>query len=121
MLHNEKTALGGAASQSYLTQYNKNQPNFKAINRVALGALPIILSRWLPDGKRIGGEWVAKNPRRADNHAGSFSINMTTGRWADFAADARGGDVVSLAAYLGNLRQSEAAAQLARMLGVSHD
>ena len=40
-------------------------------------------------------------------------------RWADFAlADARGGDVVSLAAYLGGTGQREAAERLAAMLGI---
>ena len=44
---------------------------------------------------------------------------MVSGKWADFAlADARGGDVVSLAAYLGNIRQVEAAERLAVMLGI---
>ena len=92
--------------------------DFPAINRAALGALPVLLARWLPDGRRIGVEWVAKNPRRTDNHAGSFKINMQSGRWGDFASDARGGDVISLAAYLSNMKQGEAAHRLAAMLGM---
>ena len=32
-------------------------------------------------------EYVALNPTRADKRAGSFKINLQTGRWADFAAD----------------------------------
>ena len=55
---------------------------------------------WLPDGKRVGGEWVARNPTRADRKPGSFSINLTTGAWADFASGDAGGDVISLFAYL---------------------
>jgi hypothetical protein len=43
---------------------------------------------------------------------------VRTGRWADFATGDRGGDVVSLAAYLSHLKQSEAAEKLAGMLGV---
>src|SRR6266404_506761 len=35
--------------------------NFAAVNAVALRALPLILSRWLPDGKRLGREFVARN------------------------------------------------------------
>ena len=31
---------------------------------------------------------------------GSFSVSITTGVWADFATDDRGGDLVSLYAYL---------------------
>ena len=55
---------------------------------------------WLPDGTRVGGEWVARNPTRADRKPGSFSINLTTGAWADFASGDAGGDVISLFAYL---------------------
>lgn len=55
--------------------------DFQRINRAALTALPAILSRWLPDGKLTGHEWVARNPRRGDEHPGSFKINMNTGRW----------------------------------------
>lgn len=92
--------------------------DFERINAAALSALPALLSRWLPDGRREGHEWVARNPRRADRRPGSFRINMNTGKWADFATDDRGGDVVSLAAYLANTGQAEAARSLADMLGV---
>lgn len=89
--------------------------DFERINRAALAAL---LARWLPDGKSVGSEYVARNPRRADRRPGSFKVNIQTGRWADFATDDRGGDVVSLAAYLGGLSQVEAARGLARALGL---
>jgi len=93
--------------------------DFAAVNAVALRALPDLLSRWLPDGRRDGHEYVAINPRRSDHQPGSFKINMATGRWADFAADSRGGDVISLAAYLHGLRQVDAARKLAEMLGLA--
>ena len=96
-----------------------NSIDFDAINRAALARLPDLCSRWLPDGRRQGREWVARNPRRADREPGSFSVNLETGRWADFACDARGGDPISLAAYLGRVGQGEAARRLAEMLGVS--
>lgn len=92
--------------------------DFAAINAAALRALPLILPRWLPDGRRRGREFVARNPTRADAHAGSFSINLVSGKWADFATDARGGDPISLAAYLFGLSQVDAARRLADMLGV---
>ena len=63
---------------------------------------------------------MARNPTRADRRLGSFKINMVTGRWGDFATAARGGDVVSLAAYLAGTGQMEAARNLANMLGVDH-
>jgi len=93
--------------------------DFDRINRCALAALPALLERWLPGGRREGREYVALNPTRHDRHLGSFRINMRTGRWADFATGDRGGDVVSLAAYLSHLRQSDAADQLAGMLGLA--
>jgi hypothetical protein len=80
-----------------------------------------LLARWLPEGRREGHEWVALNPTRADRHAGSFSVNMITGRWADFATGDAGGDVISLAAFLFNLNQAQAARRLADMLGVLID
>jgi hypothetical protein len=40
------------------------------------------------------------------------------GAWSDFATGDRGGDVISLIAYIENIRQSEAARLLARLLGV---
>lgn len=92
--------------------------DFARINSAALSVLPSLLSRWLPDGRRAGHEWVARNPRRSDRKAGSFSVNMTTGKWADFASGDRGGDVVSLAAFLAGTSQADAARSLADMLGV---
>lgn len=92
--------------------------DFDLINRAALAALPALLARWLPGGRREGHEYVAVNPRRADRRPGSFRINMNSGKWADFATDDRGGDVVSLAAYLGGISQVDAARALAEMLGV---
>ena len=92
--------------------------DFEAVNAAALAALPSLLRRWLPDGKRHGREYLACNPSRPDRAPGSFAINVITGRWADFAMGDRGGDVVSLAAYLFHLPQGEAARRLADMLGV---
>lgn len=92
--------------------------DFARINSVALSALPSLLARWLPEGRREGHEWVARNPRRSDRNLGSFRININTGRWADFATDDRGGDVISLAAYLASTGQADAARSLADMLGV---
>lgn len=92
--------------------------DFAAINTAALRNFPALLARWLPDGRVMGREYEARNPRRVDHHPGSFRINLRTGRWADFATGDRGGDVVSLAAFLFGLTQAEAARRLANMLGV---
>ena len=92
--------------------------DFPAVNRVALSALPAVLARLMPGGKRIGGEYVALNPTRADRRPGSFKVNLRTGRWSDFATGDKGGDPVSLVAYLEGVSQAEAARRLARMLSL---
>ena len=96
----------------------RDRVNFKAVNHAATAALPTLLRRWLPDGRIEGNEYIALNPRRLDRHRGSFKINLRTGKWADFACDARGGDPVSLFAYLNGLSQTEAALCLATMLRI---
>jgi hypothetical protein len=93
--------------------------DFASVDRAALGRLLEILTLWLPDGRIEGREYVVRNPKRRDQRPGSFKVNLDTGRWADFAIDgARGGDVVSLAAYLAGIGQVEAAERLAGMLGI---
>ena len=94
------------------------RPNFETINRAAMANLAALLARWLPDGRLEGFEYVALNPTRTDRRLGSFKVNVRSGRWADFATGDRGGDIVSLAAYLAGCSQAEAARELARMLGL---
>jgi len=94
-------------------------PNIKQVAAAALSSIERILSQWLPDGKRNGHEYVARNPTRSDSKLGSFSINLNTGAWADFASDDKGGDLVALVAYLEGVKQGEAAARLAVFLGMA--
>lgn len=97
--------------------------DFRVVN-AALHAESVV-PQWLPGGQRRGAEWVCSNPTRADKHAGSFSVKLTTGQWCDFASDDkrdRGGDLVGLYAYLfhsGN--QVEAARELMRTHGIVDD
>jgi hypothetical protein len=96
-----------------------NRPiDFDAINRATLAAFPAVLARILPRGKRVGAEIVALNPRRADRRLGSFKVNRYNGRWADFATGDKGGDPISLVAYLADVSQGEAARLLAQILGI---
>ncbi len=92
--------------------------DFPEINRAALASFPAVLARILPNGKCVGAEIVALNPKRADKRLGSFKINRFNGRWCDFATGDKGGDPVSLVAYLADVSQGEAARLLARMLGL---
>jgi uncharacterized protein (DUF927 family) len=73
----------------------------------------------LTGGKQSGREYLPLNPRRADGKPGSFSVNRDSGAWSDFAVDAKGGDLVSLAAYVLDMGQTEAAEQLGRLLGIT--
>lgn len=96
----------------------KDHLDFDRINAAALANLPAILNRLLPGSKTIGRDVVALNPTRGDKRPGSFKINRYNCKWADFATGDRGGDPVSLVAYLAGVSQGEAARLLANMLGL---
>jgi len=92
---------------------------FQAVNQVALPRFASLCSEWLPGGRQQGQEYIVRNPRRDDKRTGSFKINTVTGRWSDFAVEnAKGGDPISLRAYLDATTQIEAARALAAELGV---
>jgi hypothetical protein len=92
--------------------------DFRQIASAALASLDSLVLQWLPEGRREGHEWKSLNPTRADSAVGSFSINLRTGCWADFATGDKGGDPVSLYAYLQGIGQGEAAKRLAEQLRV---
>jgi hypothetical protein len=94
--------------------------DFAGLNNRLRPQLQTLVPVWLPDGRREGREWVALNPTRADRSAGSFRVNLTTGRWADFATGDKGGDAISLRAYLDRSSQAAAARKLMRMIGADH-
>ena len=94
----------------------RNHVDFATINQAALGYLPSLVPTWCPEGRRCGSEWSACNPTRPDRHA-SLSINLTNGAWLDFATGDKGGDVISLAAYLFRTSQVEAAREPRGRLG----
>lgn len=73
---------------------------FQDTNRLALTRIESVLEHWLPGGKVQKREYVVKNPARDDQNAGSFSVNLDTGQWYDFASGDKGGDLVALVAYL---------------------
>lgn len=91
---------------------------FGRIADAALAKWNILLPEWLWGGKLDGHEYKALNPTRADNKIGSFSVNVVTGRWADFSTGDQGGDLISLYAYLNGMSQKDAAIMLAGILGI---
>lgn len=93
---------------------------FAEIAAACLSQAEGLVAEWLPGGRREGPEWKALNPTRADGKIGSFSVNVVTGAWGDFACDDKGGDLVSLYAYLffqGD--QGKAAVELAERFGIA--
>lgn len=83
--------------------------DIKCIALSALSSIDRVLDRWAPGGKRQGHEYLPTNPTRSDSKAGSFSINLNTGAWSDFATGDKGGDLVALVAYLEGIKLGEAA------------
>ncbi|MGY4355382.1 putative DNA primase/helicase [Bradyrhizobium sp. i1.3.1] len=92
--------------------------DFSAVSSAALGALDFIVPKLLPGGYRSAGEWVARNPTRADGRPGSFKVNMKTGVWSDFATGDKGGDAIDLVAYLKGKSKLDAAGDLQSLLNV---
>ncbi|BBF87688.1 DNA primase [Aquitalea magnusonii] len=92
---------------------------FDEVNRTALGDLSRVLDWAGVHWKQHGHEIQMINPQRADKGYGSFSVNANTGAWADFSCGDKGGDVVSLVAYLRGMPQGETCKELAKLLGIS--
>jgi hypothetical protein len=93
--------------------------DFVAIKHAALEQVLPLLKEWLPNGHLEGDEYVAYNPTRADKNPGSFKVNVKTGVWSDFATGDKGGDLISLFAYLRHTSQGNAACELAGRLGLN--
>jgi putative DNA primase/helicase len=88
------------------------QIDFTSLNNSLLCRVDSLLPAWLPCGRREGQEYIALNPTRHDTTLGSFRINLVTGQWQDFATGDKGGDIVSLYAYLNGVSQYQAAMEL---------
>lgn len=89
--------------------------DFASLNGALLDRAETLVPQWLPGGKRVGAEWVCGS---LSGGAGrSFSVKLSTGVWADFSGDERGGDLISLYAAIHGLTQLEAARQIMRDLG----
>ena len=98
-LHSERiisNPWAGTKKRSFQAAAKKKCSTAKfACLQIRAGALALaeeLIPRWLPHGRRMGSEWVALNPTRADRRLGSFKVNLRTGRWADFATGDAGGD-----------------------------
>lgn len=87
-----------------------NQPSFEEVNRRLLSDAAFLIPSWCPGGKVRGREYVAGSV--SGGQGTSFSVNLDTGKWSDFATDERGGDLISLYAAIKNIGQGEALKEL---------
>jgi len=95
--------------------------NFEDTANTAIGSAEHICRHLLPDGFRRGGVWVARNPRRDDRNLGSFKISLGSGVWKDYASDDKGGDLISLWAFVNNVPQIDALRGLQSFLSLKVD
>lgn len=101
-----------------MNQHRQELPpiNFKALADALLAMADTLVPGWLPGGRRHGPEW--KCGSLAGEAGSSCSVNLVDGKWADFASDERGNDLLSLYASIHGLKMHEAAVQLARAHGL---
>lgn len=90
--------------------------NFRALAEALLAMADQVVPQWLPGGKRRRHEWVCGSLQGGEGE--STSVNLNTGKWADFAADQQGGDLLSLYAAIHALDQGKAAVACAREYGL---
>lgn len=88
--------------------------NFAALAAALLSRGAPLLEQWLPDGKQEGYEY--KCASLSGGRGGSCSINLTNGKWSDFATGEAGNDWLSLYKAIFNHATMAAAA-----VAVAHD
>jgi hypothetical protein len=103
-----------------MAEYNHGTPlppiNFTALADALLSRADTLVAAWLPGGVKRGHEYVCGS--LSGGGGTSCSVNLTNGRWADFAADEKGNDLVSLYAAINDLTMGKAAVQVAREEGL---
>jgi len=84
--------------------------DFEGLNTRLLSRVRELCIEWLPGGKMVGVEYTCAdiNGRPGD----SLKVNTKTGKWADFSAGLKGGDLISLYATQKSIKNGEAAREL---------
>ena len=90
--------------------------NFAALADALLARAGTLVPMWLPGGVQRGHEYQCAS--LSGGHGSSCSVNLTNGRWSDFATDEKGGDLVSLYAAINGLDNGRAAVEVARQEGL---
>lgn len=101
-------------------KYNQEKFDFSHLNSQITPYALQVLGQLLPGGILKNSEYIALNPTRYDRHLGSFRINVSSGKWADFATGDKGGDLISLWAYVKGISQIDAARTLKAIIGGEH-
>jgi putative DNA primase/helicase len=90
--------------------------DFAGLAAALLARARMLVTEWLPGGALSGREYVCADIRGGRGR--SFSVNVETGKWGDFAdSELKGGDLISLYAAINGIKQGEAAKQLADLIG----
>ncbi|SFG30006.1 Predicted P-loop ATPase and inactivated derivatives [Duganella sp. CF458] len=94
--------------------------DFSLVGRVALDSIHTLLQDWFPNGVKEGHEFCIGS---RDGEAGqSLRIRLTgdkAGVWSDFSDGAAGGDLISLYAFIHDLKPGQACKALAELLSIS--
>lgn len=80
--------------------------DFSGLNQTLLNHVRQLLPEWLPGGRIQSNEYVCGDINGGPGK--SCSINLSTGKWSDFATELQGGDLISLYAAINNLDQKNA-------------
>lgn len=86
---------------------------FEQVKAALAPRLPEVLAELLPGGRASGREYACASLQGGTGT--SCATNLETGKGSDFATGESWGDVIALAAKVWNMRQGEAAQELARL------
>jgi hypothetical protein len=90
---------------------------FDQIRDVSLAQAGRLLAEWFPNGRIIGHEFKVGNI--TGDPGESLSINLNTGKWADFAAGISGHDLIDVRAAMKHATdRTTAAREMGLMLGI---
>lgn len=89
---------------------------FEALAEALLARADTLVPMWLPGGVHRGHEYACGS--LSGGHGTSCSVNLTTGRWGDFATDEKGNDLISLYAAIHGMTMGKAAVEVAREEGL---
>lgn len=95
--------------------------DFGRVEAAALALIDSLLADWLPNGVREGAEYcIGSRYGEAGKSMRIRLVGEKAGCWADFSAEGEaGGGLISLYAYIHEISQGKACAQLAGQLGVA--